>query len=105
MRRYTDQSYLLRLWRDHADASLRATIVTIGTPQQHHHFANLDELQYFLITRTNVTLLNDLEEVQPASTEAITYCTSDSRDTTPTAHTITAHTIPQRALVTSKENE
>ena len=99
MRRSTEQSYLLRLWRDYPDASLRATVVTIGAPQHHHHFPNLDELQHFLITQTSVVPLSDVEKRQPAPTDT-TYCTSDSRNTPPDAHPVT-----WQGPVASKENE
>lgn len=52
-RRHTDQAYLLRLWRDRAEAPLRATLTTVATPRQRHHFANLDELQSFLLAQAN----------------------------------------------------
>jgi hypothetical protein len=48
MRRAVDQSYLLRLWADHADAPLRATLVPVDRQNVRHHFANLDELMVFL---------------------------------------------------------
>ena len=49
MRRAVDQSYLLRLWADHADAPLRATLVPVDRQDVRHHFASLDELLAFLV--------------------------------------------------------
>ena len=48
MRRHTDRSYLLRVWRDHAEAPLRATLFPIERPDVHHHFADLDGLLTYL---------------------------------------------------------
>jgi hypothetical protein len=48
MRRAVDQSYLLRLWADHADDPLRATLVPVDRQDVRHHFASLDELLVFL---------------------------------------------------------
>ena len=48
MRRAVDQSYLLRLWADHADDPLRATLVPVDKQDVRHHFASLDELLAFL---------------------------------------------------------
>jgi hypothetical protein len=48
MRRAVDQSYLLRLWADHADDPLRATLVPVGRQDVRYHFASLDELLAFL---------------------------------------------------------
>jgi hypothetical protein len=42
------QSYLLRLWREHAGAPLRATLIAVGQPDAHQHFADLDALCAFL---------------------------------------------------------
>jgi hypothetical protein len=48
MARQSPRSFLLRLWRERADATLRATLIPVGRPQSPHHFATLDELQAFL---------------------------------------------------------
>jgi hypothetical protein len=48
MRRAVDHSYLLRLWADHSDDPLRATLVPVGTHDVRYHFASLDELMAFL---------------------------------------------------------
>ena len=48
MRRAVDQSYLLRLWADYADAPLRATLMPVDRQDVRHHFATLDELLAFL---------------------------------------------------------
>ena len=48
MRRAVDQSYLLRLWADHADDPLRAPLVPVGRQDVRYHFASLDELLAFL---------------------------------------------------------
>ena len=41
-------SYLLRLWRDHAAAPMRATLIAVEWPDQPRHFAELDALFAFL---------------------------------------------------------
>ena len=48
MSRPPPQSYLLRLWREHAAAPLRATLIAVGQPDAHQHFADLDALCVFL---------------------------------------------------------
>jgi hypothetical protein len=48
MRRAVDQAYLLRLWADHADAPLRATLVPVDRQELRYHFTSLDELMAFL---------------------------------------------------------
>jgi hypothetical protein len=48
MRRAVDQSYLLRLWADHADAPLRAILVPVDRQDVRYHFATLPELLAFL---------------------------------------------------------
>ena len=52
-------SYLLRLWHDHADAPMRATLIAVECPDEPRHFATLDELfafvsaQAYLATQTD----------------------------------------------------
>ena len=41
-------SYLLRLWRDHADAPTRATLIAVECQNKPRHFASMDELFAFL---------------------------------------------------------
>ena len=48
MTRPPPQSYLLRLWREHAGAPVRATLVPVAAPEAHQHFADLDALCTFL---------------------------------------------------------
>jgi hypothetical protein len=48
MRRAVDQAYLLRLWADHADGPLRATLVPVDRQDIRYHFASLGELLAFL---------------------------------------------------------
>jgi hypothetical protein len=48
MRRAVDQSFLLRLWADHIDDPLRATLVPVDRQDVRYHFASLDELLAFL---------------------------------------------------------
>jgi hypothetical protein len=48
MARPPPQSYLLRLWREHPDAPVRATLIAVGQPEEHQHFANLEALCAFL---------------------------------------------------------
>jgi hypothetical protein len=43
------QSYLLRLWREHATAPLRATLIAVAQPQAPpRHFASLAALYAYL---------------------------------------------------------
>jgi len=54
------RSYLLRLWRDHADAPVRATLIAVECPDKPRHFASMDELFAFLSTQAYpVTLADD----------------------------------------------
>ena len=47
------QAYLLRLWRDHAGAAWRATLIDAEQPSEQRHFASVDELLAFLFTQTD----------------------------------------------------
>ena len=40
MSRPLPQSYLLRLWREQPDAPVRATLIAVGQPEAHQHFAS-----------------------------------------------------------------
>jgi hypothetical protein len=42
------QSYLLRLWREHPGAPVRATLVPVARPEAQQHFADLVSLCAFL---------------------------------------------------------
>jgi hypothetical protein len=77
MRRYTDQAYLLRIWRDRAEAPLRATLTTVATPHVHRHFTNLDELQSFLIAQASQSRPTDSQEVHDVPASAHDHCTPD----------------------------
>ena len=44
----THHSYLLRLWREHEGAPLCATLIAVGQPDAHQHFADLEALCAFL---------------------------------------------------------
>lgn len=44
MTKRLQQSYLLRLWREHATAPVRATLIAVENPDKPRHFATLDEL-------------------------------------------------------------
>jgi hypothetical protein len=77
MRRYTDQAYLLRLWRDRAEAPLRATLITVATPQQRHHFMNLDDLQSFLIAQAKAATPNGTQDVPHTPASEYDQCTPD----------------------------
>ena len=48
MSRPPPQAYLLRLWREHAGAPLRATLIPVARPEAQQHFADLDALCAFL---------------------------------------------------------
>jgi hypothetical protein len=48
MARPPPQSYLLRLWREQADAPLHATLIRVTQPAEQRHFATLEALYAFL---------------------------------------------------------
>jgi hypothetical protein len=48
MARPPPQSYLLRLWREHPGAPMHATLIAVGQPEAHQHFATLEALCAFL---------------------------------------------------------
>lgn len=48
MSRPPSQSYLLRLWREHQGAPLRATLVFVAQPNVQQHFTDLEALYAFL---------------------------------------------------------
>lgn len=79
MRRYTDRGYLIRLWRDSAEGPLRATLTTLATPHIRRHFANLDELQSFLIAQTSSAQPNGTPEMQHTPTGDDDHCTPHGR--------------------------
>jgi hypothetical protein len=57
------RSYLLRLWHDHADAPMRATLIAVEWPDKPRHFANLDALFAFLLAQAYpLTLADDRAE-------------------------------------------
>jgi hypothetical protein len=61
-------SYLLRLWREQPDAPMRATLIAVGQPDAHQHFADLNALCAFLRAQggTEPDLYDDRDT---------TYCT------------------------------
>jgi hypothetical protein len=52
MQRHLTRSYLVRIWRDHALAPLRVTLIAVGHPQEQQHFESLDELLVFLLDQS-----------------------------------------------------
>ena len=52
----THYSCMLRLWRDHARAPWRVTLIAVAQPDAHQHFATLDALFAFLTTQTKPVL-------------------------------------------------
>jgi hypothetical protein len=62
------QSYLLRLWRERPDGPVRATLIAVGQPDAHQHFADLDALCAFL--RAQAGAQPDLNDDRNT-----TYCT------------------------------
>ena len=77
MRRHTEHAYLLRIWRDRAETPLRATLTSVAMPHQHRHFANLDELQSFLIAQSSPAQPSDVERMQQMPSSAQIHCTPD----------------------------
>src|SRR5262245_12029023 len=56
-------SYLLRLWRGHAGAPMRATLIAVECPDKPRHFASMDELFASLIAQDySVVLVDDRPE-------------------------------------------
>ena len=52
MTRPAPQAYLLRLWREHQGAPLRATLVPVARPEAQQHFADLGSLHAFLCAQS-----------------------------------------------------
>jgi hypothetical protein len=68
MPRPPPQSYLLRLWREHPGAPVRATLIAVGQPEAQQHFANLEALYAFL--RAQAGAEPDLNDARNTA-----YCT------------------------------
>jgi len=67
------RSFLLRLWRDHAGAPWRATLIDGMQPEEQRHFATLDALCAFLSAQVG-------EEPGANDKRDAAYCTpSESR--------------------------
>jgi hypothetical protein len=70
------RSYLLRLWRDHARAPMRATLIAVECPDKPRPFASMDELFAFLNRRAYSVKLATIERngmaiiVHPSATRA-----------------------------------
>ena len=75
MPRPPPQSYLLRLWREHAGAPLRATLVPVAQPEAPHHFATLDALCAFLRAQVGEEPIVAGEEPIVNDDVCTTYCT------------------------------
>jgi hypothetical protein len=64
-------SYVLRLWRDHADAPWRATLIDATEPEERRHFPTLEALDVFLRAQTgadshvNDELRSTISRTQP----------------------------------------
>lgn len=72
MSRPLQRSFLLRLWREHAEAPMRATLIPVEQPDKPQHFANLDQLFARLSTQVG-QLTPGIEGLQWDSD----YCTPD----------------------------
>jgi hypothetical protein len=71
------QAYLLRLWRDHAGAPWRATLIDAARTNQQRHFASLDALLAFLMAQADpATPPGDQHASQP-SEWARAHCIHD----------------------------
>jgi hypothetical protein len=70
MARPPPQSFLLRLWREQADAPLRATLIPVAQPQTPRHFATLEALHAYLYAECAAGL--DLDELN------LTNCTASA---------------------------
>ena len=46
------QSYLLRLWREHPGAPVRATLIAVGQPDERCHFDTLEDCFAYLREQT-----------------------------------------------------
>ena len=44
----THHSYMLRLWREHADAPWRVTLIAVAQPDQRRHFDALEDCFAYL---------------------------------------------------------
>ena len=63
------QAYLLRLWRDHAAAPWRATLIQVARPDAQRHFASVDELLAFLFAQTGPAMLEQEQASQSGRSE------------------------------------
>ena len=44
----TNHSYLLRLWREHADSPWRVTLIAVAQPDERRHFDTLEDCFAYL---------------------------------------------------------
>jgi hypothetical protein len=77
MSRVPPQAYLLRLWRDHAGAPLRATLIAVAQPNAPQHFASLDALFAFLRAQTDPGALSAEGQARQAPELDHPHCTPD----------------------------
>ena len=74
------QSYLLRLWRDHAAVPWRATVMSVARPSEQRHFASVDALLAFLIEQTDSVTLPAQAQAHPPAEWDCEHCTSDGAE-------------------------
>ena len=77
MSRVPAQAYLLRLWRAHAAAPLRATVIAVAQPDAPQHFASLDALFAFLRAQTDPGAVSAEGEARQAPELDHSHCTPD----------------------------
>ena len=77
MSRVPAQAYLLRLWRTHAGAPLRATLIAVAQPNAPQHFASLDALFAFLRAQTDPGALSAEGQARQAPELDQPHCTPD----------------------------
>ena len=68
MSRPPPKAYLLRLWREHQGAQLRATLVPVARPDLQQHFADLGALYVFLRAQADAEAIGNDDE-------CTAYCT------------------------------
>ena len=74
MARPPPQSFLLRLWREQADAPLRATLIGVTPPAEQRHFATLDALHAFLRAQADPTAEERRSSLQCTPSEISDEC-------------------------------
>ena len=77
------QSFLLRLWREQADAPLRVTLISVAQPQEQRHFASLTPVQNvatWLARNTAGPAISSTVAIRPSGVPAAKALSCDADD-------------------------